>query len=347
MESWEREYLVSQIISGSTLCEVEGKVYVHKNPPSEHRYYANKVYRDTYEDAKKEGIWDDNQLMQYLLLTEQWSSAEEEKLERLVKDVNPLKIKLYELRFNGAEQKLVRGALNDTRDAIDRLFLKKHSLDYTTCHGLASSAKLRYLTGASIYYNNVPYWENFEGWYQPDNLLDAIINEVVKYKITDKQIRELSRNDPWKTYWASAKNAGRGVFDLASIDLTEYQRSILLYSQMYDNIAESPDFPGDDVVDDDDLLDGWLLLQRKQREEEDNKTGILSSIKNEKIRNSEEVFIKVGNVEDAKRVHEANDFAGKVAFAQRMGQIKEEGMVKETDLKETRFRVLSQNYKNG
>jgi hypothetical protein len=342
MEQWELDYYTYQIISGVIFCDVDGKTYSYKNPSIEHKCFAQKVYKDIFTQCKKEKIWDEDELMTYLLISGGWSSAEEEKLSKMVKNVTDLKIKLYELKLQSIEREMVRRGLNDTRAAIDTLYQKKHELDYLTCHGIASSAKLRYLTGASIYYKSKPYWKDFSGWGKPDYLLDAIINEVNKCRLDEKKIREIARGEPWKSYWGSAKNSGKGVFGKPSIDLTDYQKNLILYAQMYDNIAESPDYPGDDVVKDDDMLDGWMLIQHKQREIEHNKGDIMSSIRNEKIKNSEEVFIKVDTVEDAKKIYEANDFAGKVALAQRMKQIKEEGTVNELDLKETRMRIAMQ-----
>lgn len=347
MEQWEREYYTQQIISGIVLCEVNDKVYSYQNPSIEHRSFAQKVYKDVYQQCKAEKIWDDDNVLQFLLLTDQWSSAEEAKLERLVKDVPTLKIKVFELSLQSVEQKICRAALNETREQIDTLYYKRHALDYLSCHGIASSAKHRYLTGASIYYKGKPYWKDFAGWRKPDYLLDAIINEVNKNKILERQFRELVRNDPWKTYWSAAKSSGRGVFDKASIDLTEYQKNMLLYSQMYDNIMESPECPSDEVIEDDDALDGWILTQRKKRDEENGKHDIFSKITNEKIKNAEEVFVVVNTPEDAKKVHDSMDIAGKVAFSQRMSQIKREGVVNEKDLNETKMRIVMQANSTG
>lgn len=346
MEQWEREFFTQQIISGIILCDIKvngkDKIYSYQNPPIEHRSFAQKVYRDVYEQCKCDDIWDDNQLLQYLFLTNQWSVAEEEKLEKLVKDVPTLKIKIYELQLQSTEREMCRRALNDTREKIDELFYKKHAFDFLTCHGIASSAKYRYLIGASIFYKGKPYWKDYSGWKKPDYLLDTIINEIGKYRLDEKKFRELARNDPWRSYWSASKSSGRGVFDKASIDLTESQKNILMYAQMYDNIAESPECPTEEIIEDDDALDGWMLLQRKKRDEESGKSDILSGIKSEKIRNAEEVFIKVDTPEDAKKVHDAMDIAGKVAYAQRMKQIKREGVVNEKDLNETKMRIMMQ-----
>lgn len=347
MEQWERDYFTQQIVSGVVLCEIKGKIYSYQNPPVEHKSFAQKVYKDVYEECVKDGIWDEDVLMSFIIGTGQWSSAEEEKLNKLVEDVPKLKIRLFELHLKSTEKRAVRAALDDTRKMIDELYVKRHALDYLTCHGIASSAKLRYLTGASIYYKGKPYWKDFSGWRKSDYLLDAIINTVNHSRLTEGQLRELARSDPWKTYWSTAKFSGRGVFDKASIDLTEYQKNIILYAQMYDNIAESPECPSEDIIEDDDALDGWILTQRGKRGEDTNRNDILSGIRNEKIRNAEEVFVMVNSAEDAKKVYEANDIAGKVALAQRMKQIKREGVVNEKDLNETRMRVIMQANSSG
>ncbi len=76
MEQWELEYYTQQIISGIILCEVKGKIYSYQNPSIEHRSFAQKVYKDTYEQCKVAELWDEDELMSFLLATDQWSSAE-------------------------------------------------------------------------------------------------------------------------------------------------------------------------------------------------------------------------------------------------------------------------------
>lgn len=342
MEQWEREYYTAQIVSGILYCTVGGRKLLYKSPSTENKFFAHQIYREVYEKALESGVYDDDKLMVYMLYHGLWSVEEQNKLDKMNEEVPELKIKLFELAMRSKEREIVRRALNDTRDAINELSEKRHSMDYQTAHGLAGSAKFKFLIGSSLYYlDGRPYWDSPLSWEKPDTVLNQVIDQVVAFKVSEKVLRELARNDPWRTLWVSGKHSG-GIFGKPSAELTEHQKGIILYAQMYDNIQESPDYPGDEVAEDDDMLDGWLLIQKRKSDKEKGTQSVLSGITNEKIKNSEEIFIPVDSIDDAKKVYEANDIAGKIAFHQRMKQVKEEGEVKEIDLLETRQRLRMQ-----
>lgn len=76
---------------------------------------------------------------------------------------------------------------------------------------------------------------------------------------------------------------------------------------MYDSISESPDAPSDEIILDDDMLDGWLIIQRKERELRTKQKAAEDIIANEKIANSDEVYIVAKSEEDIDKINELND----------------------------------------
>ena len=101
--------------------------------------------------------------------------------------------------------------------------------------------------------------------------------------IEEAQYRELARNNPWRSYWSSEKTA-RGVFGVCAAETTTEQRTIMMFSSMYDSVYESGEAPEDNVIEDDDMLDGWFLIQKQKREQEKAKSEFEDTMKNSKIR---------------------------------------------------------------
>ena len=73
---------------------------------------------------------------------------------------------------------------------------------------------------------------------------------------------------------------------------------------MYDNVYESSESPSEEVIDDDDLLDGWFIIQRKKQEKEKLQSEVANMTNNEKITNSEEVYIFTDSAEEAERIND-------------------------------------------
>jgi accessory colonization factor AcfC len=77
---------------------------------------------------------------------------------------------------------------------------------------------------------------------------------------------------------------------------------------MYDNIYKHADCPSEDIICDDDALDGWMILEKRKSQNKDKETVIDHLIKNEKIKNSSEIFIMSdGSKEHREFVNNLND----------------------------------------
>ena len=65
------------------------------------------------------------------------------------------------------------------------------------------------------------------------------------------------------------------------------------------------------------MLDGWLITQRKKNEKDKAEAEFEGSTSNEKIKNSDEIFVMAGNDKDKERVEGLNDLAGTMVMKQR------------------------------
>lgn len=340
-----RELLVARLLAGCVRCrliDISGRerLFLLKTPDRYQRYVAQEVYQTVLEE---DGLLSREEMLLHLAQEELWSEAEEDKLKDFEKNLEELKIQLYELQFKEYERKRVREMLDITRKELALLHDKKYALDANTREGAASIARLRYLVGASLCRpNGQPVFEGEDAfWKETNYLLDQAFEVYAKTRLSEAQVRELARSEPWRSLWA-AKKAEGSIFGLPSADLSDEQRGLISWSLVYDSIFEHPESPPQSVIEDDDMLDGWMIIQRRRREKETERSRADSAITNEKIRNSEEVFVVVNSAADAKRVHEMNDTSAKMTKAKRMAMIKKHGVVDEVAMPDSQLKIQQQ-----
>ena len=152
-----------------------------------------------------------------------------------------------------------------------------------------------------------------------DDNIDDLIVAYQKNILSDTEIRELCRTEPWRSLWSMAEKSGIRLF--VNEEPTINQRNIVLWSRTYDSVHESMDTPPKEVIDDDDFLDGWFIKQRRKREAEANKKATEDSLKNEKIRDSENVFVMADNKKEAAVISSSNDEEAAFIKRQRSKQL--------------------------
>jgi hypothetical protein len=164
--------------------------------------------------------------------------------------------------------------------------------------------------------------------------LDFVLSQWHQSILSEHDIRELVLNDPWRSLWNIRENAKIILFrDLDKFELTHNQKHILVWSQIYDNIQESPEAPQDSVIKDHDMLDGWFISQNKKRAREKSQSEFDNST-SEKIKNASEVFVMAKTGEDVQRINQMNDKQGTAIRNQRSALIKEKGTVEQHQFKD-------------
>ena len=112
---------------------------------------------------------------------------------------------------------------------------------------------------------------------------------------------------------------------------------------MYDNIQESLDCPSDDVINDDDMLDGWFVIQRKKQEKDRAESELESRVGNEKISNSEEVFVMAQTPDDANSINRVNTFQSQMVKKERMEVIQSKGQARDLDFKDQQRKMTQKS----
>lgn len=337
-----KELYITRIITGFFRCKINDEIYIVKQPDRHVRHIAQEVYVEAFKDAELNGLYKDDELEKFLYENNVWSEDKENDLQQIVKDIEEFKVKLFKAAFKSEERKMLRGLLSLAKEKFFELSNIKSAYNHLSCSGTASTAKMRYLVGKSLTYedgSNV--WENDDFWKNTDPLLEDITNIYVENRISDSKFREIARTEPWRSIWMCRK-CEREVFGVPAVDLTDEQKSLVIWSSMYDSIYEHPNCPQQEIVDDDDLIDGWMILQKRERTKNQTKLQAEDLISNEKIKNSGEVFIIGQSKEDRERIDSLNDDYAKNIKKQRMDLIKKQGFVNETDMPDTKLDLQMQ-----
>lgn len=339
MDRSRKELLVARICAGCVRIKIgcDGPVLLYQRPTPQQVYIAHEVYFDSLREAELEGLYSDEDLIEFLLRQEFWDEEKEELLKRLPKDIEEFKVQLFKANFRSHERKVVREALRRAKETLDSLFRERHAWDYLSCSGHAASAKAKYLFACSLFTPDGRQVFREDFWDSAGPLLDEAMEAYSRLRLDEAMIRELARTEPWRGIWSAHKIEGRLFGD--PLQYTEEQTALVSWSSLYDNVFQHPECPSDFIVEDDDLLDGWMIDQRRQREARMNQQAGESLIQNEKIRNSQEVFLVANTKEDARRVVDMNDAMGKAIQKQRFQYLKEKGTVNELDMPDTRQRL--------
>lgn len=334
MERYEREFLIARIDAGYLRYKVGDKVLKIYPPNKDVMYEAQELYLDTLDYCQNRGILTEFDVFYELIKYNIWTEQMEEDYKILPKNIETLKLELFNNKFRSNIRKKTREYLDISKKEYIRLHNIRHSWDYLTDAGIAASSKIQYIIENSTYYNGELY-----NWETP--VINAV-NFFFRHSLNEEIIRELARSDPWTAIWSSRTKSGI-VFPEP---MTTEQRMLISWTTLYDNIQQSPDFPGGNILDDDDMLDGWLIAQKKKREQEVNQHQAESISDNPKIAGAGEIFIPADTVEDAEKITSLNDARGNVARKTRLKQLDKQGRVSVQNFHDIRRQIQMDFNKN-
>lgn len=348
MTAQDREYHTHRIISGCTICSIYNlrgnpTKLLLKSPGRFFRYLAEEVFRETLEQSYLDGLKTEEETLDLIVNEGLWSAEKEEKLKTLPKDLEDLKVKMYSLSFKSDERRVVKKLCKTVKSDIKALQEEKASYFHISAVGAAAVAKARYLVAMSLFsLSGERFFSEENYWLSSGHVVDEVMETLSVIRLEEEEYRELARNDPWRTIW-SVRKSESGLFGVDTVDLTEEQKVLCVWSNIYDNIYSHPECPSDSIIEDDDLLDGWMIIQRRKRDKDIEGNVVDSLIKNEKIKNADEVFIPASdNKEDREKIENLNDDISRMTKRQRMAYIQKHGRVAEAELPDVRMKLQSQ-----
>jgi hypothetical protein len=336
MKQHEREFFIAQIRSGKVVIKQNDKRLIVNPLSFDQSVEACEIYNEAYQQAYIDGIMDDDEMDQWMREHDLWTLEDDEKTERFKKDLERLKIEIYNARNDESLREKIRLYLRIGEKQFAHHLTRKNLYHQNTREGFATSEKVAWIIKNCTTYDNKPY--DFS-----DISLNYVTDEWQSSFLNDTQSRELARNEPWKSLWVIRENSNAKLFNNSdTCELTYNQKNLLIWSQMYDNIQESTECPPKEVIDDDDILDGWFIIQAKKRENERIAQDFDNNTKSDKIKNSSEVFIVSKDTKSAEKIHGMNSLQALQIKQQRAATLKERGSVEQQNFADERLNIQMQ-----
>lgn len=351
MNSLSREEKLRQIMSGFFHFKYKNNLYKYYEPMNE-TYAEISYYTNSLEaDLKRDGFLTEQDELEILIRQGVWSDENEknlltfkEEIERLKKEKPNFKYKSNSLKALDNTIAMLKMKIIELEETRNSMFLNtiEYQKHYRT-NILLLSQCVRNLNSSRLW-SSVEDMEESLGVGEIELMLREVTN---KSKFDLVTIRDLARNEPWRTMWKTSSKTGTPLFSRPVCDLTKAQYELCYWSNVYDSVYESADYPGHEVIDDDESLDDWFLEQSLKYSSSKNKNQN-PTIKNKKIANAGEVFIPVESYEDAVKVYQdMNSSTGKAILNRRSDAIEKEGSLSEDNLPDVKDSIKMEVNKMG
>mgnify|MGYP003118173726 CR=1 FL=1 len=327
MKQQEREFFISTIRSGNIYFTIGKTKFCIKPMTYIQCIQALEAYNDSYDQALSDGLMTEDEAEQMLRSTGIWTEEEDAKVEGINKDMEKLKIEIYNNRRKPQMRERIRSYIRLAEAALFEQINLKNSYFANTCEGVASLDKATWIIENTTYVNDKKY--DFE-----ELSIEQITGKSREFIFEEATIRELARNDPWLSIWRMKEKIGCKLFyNDENSEVTENQKNLVMWATVYDNVHENLDCPSEEVIEDDDVLDGWFIVQRKKREKEklekefDSKTS-------DKIKNAHEVFVMSDSEEEDELIENMNDPNARRIKRERSGTLKRKGSMKQHEFQD-------------
>jgi hypothetical protein len=334
MNTYEREYFVSRIRSGFLNLKLNDLTVRVLTPTLEDEYLSNEVFMESFDEARRDNILTQDEMLDWMKDRDLWSEEKDQKIKDCEDNIEKLKVEIFNLRTNEKLRETARLYLRATEKALGKLRAEKDDLFTKTCEGIGTQDKMMFLFERCCYFGSEPLdFKNID--------ISNLYYQYNQAQLNETQLRELARNDPWRLAWYSKDHAPLFT-NLDNRTLSNEQKGIIIWANMYDNIQESMDCPTEDVINDDDMLDGWFIVQKRKQKSEKAKSELEARTSNEKIANSDEIMIMASSKQEAENIHHMNSIGSDVIRRKRLATAKKLGTATDFDFEDRKLEIQNQ-----
>jgi hypothetical protein len=338
MKQHEREYFISRIRSGTLTLKKYDITLKVLTPTVEQDYEACEVFSQSYDESYIGGIMNEEEMLDWMVEQGLWTENDDKKVKGLKDDIERLKVEIFRASHKEQLRKQIRKYLRAGEEQLLDCLAKKNMYTGNTREGIASVAKWRYVIMNCTFVNGKLY--DFK-----DLSLDYVLSSYQESILREVDLRELCNHDPWKSLWTIHGGNSHYLFCNTNREMTQDQKTLVVWSKIYDSVQESVDCPSDDVLDDADMLDGWFIVQRKKREKEKAEQDFEESVGSDKIKNADEVFVMANTDNDRNRVESMNDLTGSMIIKQRKALIDKRGGVTQGEFMDEKLKQRRESNK--
>lgn len=303
---------LSRILSGFYLFLYNNTRYKLIYPDISIKYEAELYAQEEYENNKFNDWITEDTVVDSLVSMGVWTYNGDDNLKNLEKQIEDLKVDLYKNFLNPSKLKTLRRTLANTKNAYNRQYNLRHSLDQYTVVGYSEILKNNYILVYSLFNDNQRIFNSIiDADY---NLLNALSDIISQNTIDIVTFKAIARSDVWRNYWNANKDY---LFDKATIDWTDEQKTLVVLTKMYNSAYDHPECPPDKVLEDDDMFDGWMILQRRENEKIKNKNRTEKTLSGKNLDKAGEVFIVANSQEEAQNIYDLNDHSSRHIIKER------------------------------
>lgn len=335
MDESRKQNAINRIVSGIVYLEIDNELYKCVQPTQDQKALSDLIYNNTFQDHKYSGMLNKDQVSSILEAKQIWTKKDQSDHDELLKYLDDLKVDLYKNKLHTDMKKSIRARIKQVGNMISKSLQRKHFLDVSTIEYHAEKNRQEFLLAVCILDINNNHIYNYNNFNSKSRyILNRFLNHSLSGILEVSEYREISRTEPFRSLWAIGKE---NVFNICSRDLSIDQRTLILYSRMYDNVYENPERPSDEVIHDDDMLDGWFIIEKRKQDKEKKQAEVDKMVGGHGGKG--ELFIVANSAEDADQIRSLNDINSKMKMQQREKAIKEKGKLEEHQLPDVQMEL--------
>jgi len=336
MKQHEREFFINTIRSGNIYIRHKDVSLVIKPVNYLQSIEAYHVYTKSYDEALQDGLMTEDDIEEMMMEKGLWTPDDEAAVKRIQDDLERLRVEIFKNHHIPSKRETIRRYIRAAEKGLLDKTNEKQLYFSNTCEGIAATDRLCWVLSNTTYLDDKIY--SF------DHLsLDYILIKWRENQLDDSTIRELARNEPWRSLWIMKDKIDIQLFfNDRDASLTDNQKHLVIWSKMYDNVQESIDAPIQSVMEDDDALDGWFIVQNRKREAE-RKEREFEEKSNSKIKNSSEVFVVAADDEDAGSIENMNSHQSKMIKKERASVINQTGNATQNQFLDEKMKLQRQS----
>lgn len=312
------EKLLYRIIRGRMSFKARDGLFLYiYEPDSEIIEHSHEIYDEAYDEAYRQGSYVEAEILPILIEYGFWNPLDDREVEKIKKDVEETKYQAFKNFYNKKELSRLKRKAIGLEKKWSKAIGKKSSLKHLTCEGAAELARTQWIISQTVKTRDGQLYD----W--SSLTIPKVLNYYTKNAISLEDTRTIARCDEWKGMWTLFKTGGCNLFGKPAMEITAPQARLVAYSRMYDNVLEHPEHPNEKIIEDDIALDGWFIAQKRKAKKERKEREIESMTSNDKIKNSNEMFVMARTPEEAGEIFEVNDPVARGTIIQRQNRIKD------------------------
>ena len=276
LTSEEVERYLTSIFTGQQLFNLDGKLYIFKQPDNDLKSQADLMYDKAYKRAVDSGILPIEKMEALIKERGLFTEEDEDKLDELRVQKSSQEVILSKTTKIKANQDRLVGIIKGLDEKINELEYKRTSKLVMSAESKAEEERALYFCWKCVTdADGDRCWDTFEDLLNERDLRfrDTILTKFLRFKsgIETKKIRYLARHSLWRIRYVTSQKVSDPLFGVPTSQYTNDMLNLAYWSNFYQNIYEmmAKDRPPDSIIDDDDALDAYMKAFYEERTRED------------------------------------------------------------------------------